>query len=549
MSKLSRVIFSLFILTIIISCKEKEEEFLKTTEPEVSISNFQGGETVHSLITLDIEVNDTEGVEKVEVYLNGILKETLLREPYRLEINTFDFEDGPLQIKAIAYDAFGNKGVVEITLFIDNILVTFKTLDLQKISNFTDFSRFYTYYIVISGEKDGVETIIFEKELDSFEELAIRRPDWYHEDYYNYVYAIRTKFESNTLPDAPDILNITSYEKVTAKTYLLSSPTLGENEVIENIEKGKVTFTFNEELQSQINRRPRVWSNNSNRFDDNFVGMKYYISHPIYEENTELFVNLELRDQIFREYISNHSVGDTIELSLENTSLLDNQNVSIGTADSWISVIQYRSEIENNNYKIKGIIKLYDIWEEDFTDIVPFPMSKNNDYNYLLILLVEEGVVFRSDIFSKTIPSRVDRLSPEYQFRQIENGNIELELTGEYTYAFLSLNGGTFDKPINVRHIVDKNDGRSYLIKKPLFSEKLSQIADEFGYDQIKPREINTIFDTRISKYSDTSLPIQINGEYKIVQMRRIISPPQNSQANSLASQFEKQFENFLYKN
>ncbi|MCH8012142.1 MAG: Ig-like domain-containing protein [Candidatus Marinimicrobia bacterium] len=107
----------LFLLT---NCEEPTEE--DTTPPTVTITSPQDGSTVSEIVTITCMSYDNEGVEKVELWVEGvstgIIDET---EPYSFEWNTISYEDGSYTIIVRSYEASGNTTDSDpITLIVDN---------------------------------------------------------------------------------------------------------------------------------------------------------------------------------------------------------------------------------------------------------------------------------------------------------------------------------------------------------------------------------------------------------------------------------------------
>lgn len=468
MKKLQITFLALLLTGTIFSCREKEEEFIKTTNPEVSITNYQGGETVHSIITLEIEATDTEGVEKVEVYVNGDLAETLTSQPYAFEINTFSYEDGPLQIKVEAHDAYGNKGMVKRALIVDNVLLTFSTLNLNRRFEGVAFNEDVYYYLVITGDKEGEETILFETDLDDFKEYVIRRPEWYHEEHYNYVYGIRRVREGIISTQfTSDNLYITNYPKTKAKFRQLGSqPSTGGATPRETI--GSIVVTYSPELQQQIARGIRTWAENFTSISARTVDGQRYDQIDLHTETSEVIVNLGLADDDFREHIGVHAIGDTVVLDFNNTELLDKRTIEVGSSNNWF-MTQFRAVISGSSVLSRGTIHSANrIQSTDPTKMV-LPISKKVEYNYLTFNLSENNITYRSNNTTQTLPSSMERLSPDYQLNTIGEGVFEFQTPSDFTYATLTERAGTTNNFVYLYHIVDKDASGKYEVKRPCF--------------------------------------------------------------------------------
>jgi Leucine-rich repeat (LRR) protein len=102
----------LFISVLIfLSCEEPKEEevVVDTIPPTVTITSPQNGSTVSDSITITCMSSDNEGIEKVELWVNGVSTGvTDNTEPYSLNWNTITLEDGSFTIIVRSYDLSGN---------------------------------------------------------------------------------------------------------------------------------------------------------------------------------------------------------------------------------------------------------------------------------------------------------------------------------------------------------------------------------------------------------------------------------------------------------
>ena len=115
-SVISLIVSLLFIL----SCEDKVEK--DTTPPEVTIISPTSGSTVNELVTITCISSDKEGVEKVELWVDGqSIGVSDTTEPYSMEWNTTTYEDKSYTITVRSYDLNGNmKDSNPITLTVDN---------------------------------------------------------------------------------------------------------------------------------------------------------------------------------------------------------------------------------------------------------------------------------------------------------------------------------------------------------------------------------------------------------------------------------------------
>jgi Leucine-rich repeat (LRR) protein len=122
MKKLYPLLSVLFL--IYWGCDDPKEE--DTTPPTVTITSPQSGSTVSVIVTISCISSDNEGVEKVELWVDGVPTDIIDNtEPYSLEWNTLTYDDGSYGITARSYDTSGNTTDSEpITL------VVYKTVEL-----------------------------------------------------------------------------------------------------------------------------------------------------------------------------------------------------------------------------------------------------------------------------------------------------------------------------------------------------------------------------------------------------------------------------------
>ena len=119
-------LYPLLFISVLIywGCEDEVEQ--DTIPPTVTITSPQDGSTVSDSITITCISSDNEGVEKVELWVNGVSTGvTDNTEPYSLEWNTITYDGGSYGITVRSYDTSGNTNDSEpITL------VVYKTVEL-----------------------------------------------------------------------------------------------------------------------------------------------------------------------------------------------------------------------------------------------------------------------------------------------------------------------------------------------------------------------------------------------------------------------------------
>ncbi|UZN22617.1 S8 family serine peptidase [bacterium 3DAC] len=93
-----------------------------TTAPSVSITSPKNGDTVSGKITVEVSASDdSSGVSKVELYVDGSKVSEDTSAPYTFSLDTTSLSDGTHKLLAKAYDAAGNVGTSEeITITVKN---------------------------------------------------------------------------------------------------------------------------------------------------------------------------------------------------------------------------------------------------------------------------------------------------------------------------------------------------------------------------------------------------------------------------------------------
>ena len=137
-------IFTLSYVLLFSTCEESKDE--DTTSPTVTITSPQNGSTVSEVVSITCMSSDNEGVEKVELWVDGVSTGvTDETEPYSLDWNTTTYEDGSYTIIVRSYDTSENTSDSDqITLIVDNSGSYHSPVELYPIT-YQDGSFFITW--------------------------------------------------------------------------------------------------------------------------------------------------------------------------------------------------------------------------------------------------------------------------------------------------------------------------------------------------------------------------------------------------------------------
>ena len=121
MKKLYPLLSVLFL--IYWGCEEEQPEEVDTTPPTVTVTFPQNNSSVFEIVSITCISSDNEGVEKVELWVNGVTTDLPDNtEPYSFDWNTNTFEDGNYTIIIRSYDTNENTTDSEpIVLTVDNL--------------------------------------------------------------------------------------------------------------------------------------------------------------------------------------------------------------------------------------------------------------------------------------------------------------------------------------------------------------------------------------------------------------------------------------------
>ena len=157
----------LFIGLVFWSCEEEQSEDVDTEKPTITITYPQNGSTVYEIATITCMLSDNEGVEKVELWVNGVSTGLIDNsEPYSFNWNTTLVDNGNYTITIRSYDTSENTTDSEpVVLTVDNSLsvpqggnitsVTYTTTEMMVEWEESTDGDFKDYKLLYSNTETG----------------------------------------------------------------------------------------------------------------------------------------------------------------------------------------------------------------------------------------------------------------------------------------------------------------------------------------------------------------------------------------------------------
>ena len=186
---INRITLLLFIGLTFWSCEEEQE--VDTTPPTVLITSPVNQSYVSEIITVTCMSNDNNGIDRVELWVNGSLWDTDESEPYSFELNTLQLNDGNYMIIVRSYDVSGNSTDSEpVSLTVDNSNANPIASELYEILYYEGFQIKWS----INNDDDFNSYEVYESQM---------------EDMANKVLV----YETNTISDTSFVVINTQEEK------------------------------------------------------------------------------------------------------------------------------------------------------------------------------------------------------------------------------------------------------------------------------------------------------------------------------------------------
>ena len=169
-------LYPLLFISVLIYWSCEDEVVEDTTPPTVTITFPQNNSSVSEMVSITCISSDNEGVDKVELWVNGVTTEINDdSEPYSFDWNTTTLDDGNYTITIRSYDTSDNTTDSEpVVLTVDNTLLNLTPVELYPITwnddfkmswsqNTDDYFKSYKLYESLSEDMSN-DTLSYETE-------------------------------------------------------------------------------------------------------------------------------------------------------------------------------------------------------------------------------------------------------------------------------------------------------------------------------------------------------------------------------------------------
>jgi hypothetical protein len=230
------------------SCSSADNKSENDGTLSVRFTNPTNGQTVSGTVTVSLETEGTSTPDKIDLYLNDALIETLTTTPYSFSWNTTTFTAGAYRLKAVATDPAGRKAEA-------NVQVTLQPAQTQELLTvpvragfFNGTDRPEKGYIVITNHD---WKLIASGELQNNQTLTISSNTFTDDDFI-----VTELYLYN------NHINATSYLHTAAGTWSLNDPYLLEARNPINVSVNFLTSGANYTVSTNANfSSPSIYSN------------------------------------------------------------------------------------------------------------------------------------------------------------------------------------------------------------------------------------------------------------------------------------------------
>ncbi len=137
--------------TVISSTQSQDQQ------PRIISINLQDNQQLVGEYTIEVSCDDDIGISKLEFYIDGVLVQTLLSQPYSYMIDTTDLSNGSHTLMVVVYDTSGQVDTLDKQFIVNN----------QLSNNNTDVGQSKDNYILTLNKDGKNDTIDFGSEIES----------------------------------------------------------------------------------------------------------------------------------------------------------------------------------------------------------------------------------------------------------------------------------------------------------------------------------------------------------------------------------------------
>jgi hypothetical protein len=446
MKKLYPLLSVLFL--IYWGCDDPKEE--DTTPPTVSIQSPITNQSINEIVTILVETNDNEGINRVEFYIDDSLFFTDLESPYEYEWNTTQYDDNSEHIvKVISYDNSDNSTTSQpIMLTVDNSIsypngvnvssVTYTITEMTVEWEESTDGDFKDYKLLYSETEIGVKDTLETYTDISTTSYTITEFDPLVENWF-WVQVLDTMGLSSIGTGMTN--EIESIPPTSSELYPITYNDGFQISWSQNNDDDFVTYKLYESLSEDMSNWTLVYETNdrtNTSFDLTLEVLKYY--QIVVEDvwGLQSTSNIEVGDyevELWGEY---YSVLNTTELVLINDGLTGSIPPEIGNLTNLtllnLHENQLTGEIPSEIGNLTNLTDLY-LYSNQLSGIIPLEIWNLTNL---------EGLVLDINELTGSIPPEIGNLTNLthliLDFNQL-TGEIPPEIGNLTNLTYLSLSG------------------------------------------------------------------------------------------------------------
>ncbi len=159
------------MLALMISCKGDDENDIinDSSALQIVFTSHEANDDVWNTITIKTEITEVDAVEKVAFFAGETPLGEVKTSPFNMALNTKNYDDGTVEIKAVAFDKVGNKSEKTISLNVQNTLLTFGA---------SEYSLTKDFYVFLSDDNGNV---IESKKIEDTNVVKFLRPEGFED--------------------------------------------------------------------------------------------------------------------------------------------------------------------------------------------------------------------------------------------------------------------------------------------------------------------------------------------------------------------------------